>query len=159
MNHIDKEIYAQQGVSKRLCHLNIWYYILTLLGLIATVLYLLVPKFSNSSLLLIFMSLGGFCLVVIICFYLFGDCRKPYCNPNSQFLERTFDYYPASSRQQLTEALQCGDRVALDNIKRCPTSDLMLVRFNSSADNSAFCQLIEQRNGTDTPLSEVFFVK
>lgn len=158
MQHIDKEIYAQEGVKRRLQPLNKWYYIFSALGIACTLPYLLIPTLSGlpAALLLTGLSLGDFTLLIVICYYLFGDSRKPYSKADRVFLERRFDYYPASSRQQLADAMENGSLEAFGKIKCCPTSDLMVVRYDNENSTAAYCQLLEQHSEKEVPLTEVF---
>lgn len=161
MQHIDKEIYAQEGVKKRLQPLNKWYYILSVLGIACTLPYLLIANLPGivSVLLLTGLVIGDCCLLIAIFYYPFGDSRKPYSKADGAFLERSFDYYPVTSRQQLEATLTGGEKASFDKIKRCPTSDLMVVRYDNERNSTAYCQLLEQRSDKEVPLTEVFILK
>lgn len=161
MQHIDKEIYKQDDVVKRLQPLNKWYYILSAFGIACTLPYLMIPNLGGavSGLLLAGLSLGDFCLLTTICYYLFGDCRKAYDKENRVFWERTFDYYPSNLRPQLEEAMSAGIREEFDKIKRCPTSDLMVVRYDNEKSGGTYCQMLKQHESKEEPISEIHKLK
>lgn len=161
MQHIDKEILKQEGVAKRLQPLNEWYYILSAIGIACTALYLLTPNFPKflSALVLMGLAVGDLYLLITICYHLFGDSRKPYDKASGAYLERTFDYYPGTSQQQLTEAMENGSLEDFGKIKCCPTSDLMVVRYSNTKNGECYCQLLEQQENKEVPLTDSFKIK
>lgn len=161
MQHIDKEIFKQEGVTKRLQPLNKWYYILSALGIACTALYLLAPNLAGfvSALVLMGLAVGDLCLLIAICYYLFGDCRKPYDKDSETFLERSFNYYPGTSQQLLAEALEGGSLAEIEKIKSCPTSDLMMVRYSNEKNGECHCQLLRQQESKEVPLTATYKIK
>jgi len=158
MQHIDKEIFKQEGVVKRLQFLNKWYYIFSAAGIVCTVSYLLATNLPDilSALLLMGLAVGDFCLAVTVCYHLFGDRRKPYDTTSEIYLERSFNYYPGSSQQQLAAVLSEGSRDAFDKIKCCTTSDLLVVCYRNEKNGVCHCQLVKQQESREVPLTEIF---
>lgn len=158
MNHIDKEIFNQKDISKRINHLSGWYYGCSLLGIVCTVVYLLFPEIPTllSTLLLLCLSTGDFFFIVTLCYYLFGDRYKAFDKSNNIFLDRTSDYYTAETRPLLEEALTSGSIAALNAVKRSAIGNLTLVRYSNDTNQSVYCQLIDSKGSKEHPLSEVY---
>lgn len=158
MKHIDKEIYNQENISKRLRPLSIGYWIAAAFGVVCTILFALNQDASSGlyALLMLGMAIGDFCLLLVVCYYLFGDSRGPYCKDSNGFLNREFNYYSRQLRPTLDEALRNGDLDALLKCKRGTIPDIVLVRFYNDEETLSYCQLLEMKNGKETPVSEVF---
>lgn len=152
MNHISKEIYHQEGISKRFRPLSIWWWVLTLIGALCAFLYL---TRSQSALLLGGMFLGGFCLLIIICYLLFGDNRAPYHKPSKHTLVLETNYYSKQVRQQLLDALEERNFDALQKIKKNVQPELILARYSDDAETVFYYQLLELQGDKEIPLTEV----
>ena len=157
MNHIDKEIYKQPEVSKRLHHLSIWYWITALVGIVCTLLTILLPNVSGavSALLLMGLVIGDFILLLVLCYYPFGDSRGAYYKGTKQFLTRETDYYPRNAKQTLLDALESDGMEAIAAIKKGVVPDLELIRYVDDNHSVAYCQLLEIQGGKERPLTEV----
>lgn len=157
MNHIDKELFNQEGVTRRLSHLSGWYFGCALFGIVSTSVYLLFPNMpaALSALLLLGLVIGDFFLLITLCYYLFGDRYQAFDKANGVFLDRTADYYPANMRPQLEAALGSGSLAALDAVKRGASTDLLVVRYSNEASHSAFCQLLDSKGSKSLPISDI----
>lgn len=158
MKHIDKEIYNQPNITKRLRPLSIGYWTAAAVGVICTILFAANQNASSGlyALLMLGMAMGDFCLLLVVCYYLFGDSRGPYCKESQGFLNREFNYYSRQLRPALDEALSNGDLNALLSCKRGTIPDIVLVRFYNDEETLSYCQLLELCNGKETPNSEVY---
>lgn len=157
MNHIDKEIYQQPNVSKRLRPLSIWYWIIAALGIICTILTITFQDISRglSALLLLGLAIGDCSLLIVICYYIFGDSRGAYQKDSGQFLNCEFDYYPRSVKQSLLSAFESQDPVAINNVKKGVVPELAVIRYVDDARTVAFVQLLEVQGSKELPLTEV----
>ena len=157
MNHIDKEIFKQSGVSKRLRHLSIWYWVVAALGIICTILTITLNNISGglSALLLLGLVIGDFSLMIAICYYLFGDSRGAYQKECGQFLNREFDYYPRSVKQSLLSAFESQDIVAINNIKKGVVPEISIIRYVNDARTVTYAQLMEVQSSKELPLTDI----
>lgn len=158
MKHIDKEIYSQPNITKRLRPLSIGYWITAAAGVICTILFFANQNASSGlyALLMLGMAIGDFVLLMVLCYYLFGDSRGPYCKECNGFLNREFSYYSRQTRPALDEALSNGSLDALLRCKRGTIPDIVVVRYYDDEETLSYCQLLEMRNGKECPVSEVF---
>lgn len=157
MNHIDKEILHFPEITKRLRPLSIWYWVFAALGAGLTLLYLLLTDTSSTAAAMLLMGvvIGDFCLVVVVCYYLFGDCRGVYHKATRQFLEREIDFYPQSAQQALQAAFESNDFSALEAVKRAPTSNLALISYISDDRTIVYCQLVISHDTSEQPLTGI----
>lgn len=156
MNHIDKEIYHQQSVSRRLRPLSLWYWAFALVGVICTFLFITLTTTEDiGSLLLGGIVIGDFCLLVVVCYFLFGDKWGAYHQEDRQFLNREFFYYPRSCRSQLLDAAARQDYGAIAKIKKGSSPELMLVRYSNDDESRSYFQVFEVQGGSEQPLTEV----
>ena len=158
MTHIDKAIFSQPNIAKRLRPLSKWYWIGAAVGVVCSALLLAVDIQSSglSSLLIIMASAGLLCLLIVVCYYLFGDCRGAYSTEVKQFMDRTVDYYSLSMKQKITAALESGDFSALEQCKRIANPDLILIRYHDSLDRKQYAQLLSMTHDKEVPLTDVF---
>ena len=161
MNHIDKELFNQDGVVRRISHLSGWYYGCSLFGILCTVLYLLFPNMpvALSGLSLLGLMVGDFFLLVTLGYYLFGDHFQAFDKNSGVFLERSSDYYPANLRPQLVAALDEGSLSALDKVKHSAITDLLVVRYYNNVNHTAFCQLLDTKGDRSIPITSVCLMK
>lgn len=157
MKHIDKEIFHQEQVSKRLRPLSIWYWVCAVIGVVCTLLYFTLNNASSglSNLLMGLFVVGDLSLLIIVCYYLFGDSRGAYSKECHSFLNREFNYYPRQSRQSLVAALDSKDAAVLAKCKRGTLPELVVVRYYDANETVAYCQILEMQGGNEVPISEV----
>ena len=158
MKHIDKEIYSQTHITKRLRPLSIGYWITAAAGVICTILFFANQNASSGlyALLMLGMAIGDFVLLLLLCYYIFGDSRGPYSKECNGFLSREFSYYSRQTRPALEEALSSGSLDALLRCKRGTIPEIVMVRYYDDEETLSYCQLLEMRNGKECPVSEVF---
>lgn len=155
MNHIDKEIFKQADVSKRLRRLNMGYWICAAVGVVCSMLYYAV---SSSAILLLLAVVGNFSLLVGVCYYLFGDSRGAYYKPGRCFLSRGFDYYPLSMREAVLSALDDADPQAVSRVKKGTNPELVLVTYADDDGRVEYRQLLEAKGNDEVPISQIYFI-
>lgn len=98
-------------------------------------------------------------LVTVLCYWLFGDSRRPYSRELKSILEPTYAYYPLSAETALVTALESGDEKALDIIKRQAKPELALVRYSDKAERIYYSQLTRVEGRKYIPLTEIIVNK
>lgn len=142
---IEKSIYSRPEISRHLRPQPAGLIIIGV-GIVCGSLYAVVHNAPLRSMLLMAAGTGAFTLVLMLCYYLFGDSRRPYYKPAHALLEPEYIYYSAASKDTLLDAMTRGDEVALQHVKKNTIPELVLVRF-SNDDNSVVFQQLQQPHG------------
>ncbi len=153
--NIDKEIYFLPEMGKRLKSM-LWAWICVAVAAVACFFY--VAGFfseSVSSLMLGLVAIGVFALVTMLCYYTFGDSRRPYHKPSKRILERTYFFYSPREQQDLMAVVTGDDDDNWSKIKRSATPELILVRYSDEEEQIAYMQLQEYRDGVKVPISPI----
>ena len=96
-------------------------------------------------------------LILTLCYYLFGDSRRPYHKELHTVLEPEVFYYDYSEQKPLLDALESGDEKALASIKRVSQPQLILIRYSDKAETIYYSQLLRSTsNGENEPLTDIF---
>lgn len=159
MEYIRKQIYSRPEIRRALNPLwTAW--ALVAAGAICGVLYVFKGRSGGDNSLLLVGAVTGACsLVVLLCYYLFGDSRRPYSRELHALLEPTYAYYPESAKTQIVAALEAGDEAALEAIRRQPKPDLALVRYSDRDERVFYSQLTKVEGGTYIPLTDIIINK
>lgn len=143
MENIKKEIYSRPEIRRAIKPLwSAW--ILAAIGVLCGFLFISVENQSAavSSSLVGGIIVGVCSLVLVLCYYLFGDSRRPYHKVLHTTLEPTYAYYAAPLQAQITGVLLSHDERALDSIKRTPKPELVLVRYSDKSEHIYYSQLL-----------------
>ena len=156
MEYIRKSIYSRPEIRRTL--LPLWSaWALTAVGAVCGVPYFIVESISEAgrSGLLGGMIVGGCALAIVLCYWLFGDSRRPYHRQLHAVLEPTYAYYSPSVQQQLVAALEAGDEKALEAVKRQPKPELALVRYSDKEERVYYSQLTRVEGKRYIPLTDI----
>ena len=153
--NIDKEIYHLPEMGKRMKSM-LWAWICVALAAVACYFYVS-GFFSESvnSLMLGLVAVGVFALATMLCYYTFGDSRRPFHKPSKRLLERTYFFYSPREQQNLLDAVADDDGNSWLKIKRSATPELVLVRYSDEAEKVAYMQLQEYHDGVKVPVSPI----
>lgn len=160
MEYIRKSIYTLPEIRRTL--LPLWSaWALTAVGVVCGVVYVMVPNLSTggASALIGGVIVGACSLLLTLCYYLFGDSRRPYSREVHAVLEPTYAYYSSSLQQAVTDALQSHDEQALEHIKRQATPELALVRYSDKKERVYYSQLTHVDGKKYIPLTEIIINK
>lgn len=160
MEYIRKSIYTLPEIRRTL--LPLWSaWVLTAVGLVCGVLYVVLPGLSTSlaSSLIGGVIVGGCSLVLVLCYYLFGDSRRPYSRELHAVLEPTYAYYTAQQQEAVVAALEAHDEKMLESIKRCAKPELALVRYSDKKERVFYSQLTRVEGKCYVPLTEIIVEK
>lgn len=159
METIYKTIYRQPEIQKRL-RTQVWALICTAIGVIALALMLTTEEATAgvSSLLLGLIVVGAFGLVSLICYYTFGDCQAPYHKPSKKILEAEEQYYAIQQRQAVLDAVNNGDRQALQNVKKSNKPEIIVVSYSDDAEEVVYFQVIDNTKKQAEALTEIIQV-
>ncbi len=156
MDYIRKSIYRLPEIRRTL--LPLWTaWITTLAGAVCGAVYLTSGNLATgiSTALLSGVLVGGCSLLTVVCYYLFGDSRRPYSRELKAVLEPTYTYYSQSQQQTVTKALQSHDEKALESIKRSTKPELALVRYSDKAERVYYSQLTRVEGNHYIPLTDI----
>lgn len=160
MEYIRKSIYSLPEIRRTL--LPLWSaWALTAVGAVCGVLYFLLPNLSagSSSALIGGVIVGACALLTVLCYWLFGDSRRPYSHELHAVLEPTYAYYPTSAEAAVVAALEAHDEQALEGIKRQPKPELALVRYSDKNEHIYYSQLTRVDGKRYLPLTEIIINK
>ena len=160
MEYIRKSIYTLPEIRRTL--LPLWSaWALTAVGVVCGMVYVMEPDLSvgGASALIGGVIVGACSLLLTLCYYLFGDSRRPYSRDLHAVLEPTYAYYSTSMQQAVTDALQSHDEQALEHIKRQATPELALVRYSDKAERIYYSQLTRVDGKKYIPLTEIIINK
>lgn len=160
MEYIRKSIYSLPEIRRTL--LPLWSaWALTAVGVACGVVYVMVPDLSTggASALVGGVLVGACSLLLTLCYYLFGDSRRPYSREVHAVLEPTYAYYSSSLQQAVTDALQSHDEKALEHIKRQATPELALVRYSDKEERVYYSQLTRVDGKRYIPLTDIIINK
>lgn len=156
MEYIRKSIYSRPEIHRTL--LPLWSaWVLTGVGIVCGVLFVVIdnPSAGGASTLLGGMFLGGCALLTALCFWFFGDSRRPYQRELHAVLEPTYAYYGAANEGRIIAALETKDEKALESIKRQAMPDLALVRYSDKEERIFYSQLTRVEGKRYIPLTEI----
>ncbi|MBR6844849.1 MAG: hypothetical protein IKM79_07120 [Bacteroidales bacterium] len=142
MEYIRKAIYSKPEIRRAL--LPLWSaWILTAIGAVCGILFFVNGNLSNgsSSSLLFGFAIGACAFLTVLCYWLFGDSRRPYHRELNAILEPSYAYYPASAEKQIVVALETKDEKALEAVKRQAKPELALVRYSDKYERVYYSQL------------------
>lgn len=151
---IEKNIYSRHDICRRLRPQPASLIIIAV-GLLCGWLSTISHSEDIQSLLLFVAGSGAFTLVLLLCYYLFGDSRRPYYKPSHALLEPEYIYYSATSKEMLLDALSKGDEAAVERVKKCTIPELVLVRYSNGDDSVIFQQLQQPYGKTNVAISDI----
>jgi len=160
MEYIRKTIYTLPEIRHTL--LPLWSaWVLTAVGAVCGVLFWFLPDLSSgaSSALVGGLMVGALSLLLILCYYLFGDSRRPYSRELHSALEPTYAYYSSSMQQAVVAALEARDEKALDAVKRQTIPELALVRYSDPDERVFYSQLTRVEGNSYIPLTDIIVNK
>ncbi len=156
MEYIRKSIYSRPEIRRTL--LPLWSaWALTAVGAVCGAIFFVQNGMSegNSSLLLGGMITGACALLTVLCYYAFGDSRRPYHRELHAVLEPTYAYYSQAVQSQLVSALEAGNEKALEAVKRQPKPELALVRYSDKEEHVFYSQLTRVEGKRYIPLKDI----
>ena len=160
MEYIRKSIYSRPEIRHVL--LPLWTaWVLVAIGAACGIPYFLVDGLSEGgrSGLMGGMIVGGCALLTVLCYWLFGDSRRPYSKELHAVLEPTYAYYAPALERQIVVALEASDEKALEAIKRTPKLELALVRYSDKEERVFYSQLTRVEGKKYVPLTEIIVNK
>ena len=160
MEYIRKQIYTRPEIRRTL--LPLWSaWVLTAVGIVCGAAIFTNKGISEgaSSLLIDGVIVGACSLLTVLCYWAFGDSRRPYSKELHAVLEPTYAYYPFTAEKQLVAALEANDEVALESVKRQPRPELALVRYSDRNERVYYSQLTRIEGKRYIPLTEIFVNK
>lgn len=112
-----------------------------------------------TSLLLGGIIVGVCSLLTLLCYWAFGDSRRPYSKEMHAVLEPTYAYYSSALQSQIISALENNDEKALDAIKRQAIPDLALVRYSDKEERVFYSQLTRVEGKRYVPLTDIIIIR
>lgn len=160
MEYIRKSIYSLPEIRRTL--LPLWSaWALTAIGAVCGAILFLYNGSSEgiTSLLLGGVIVGACGLLTILCYWTFGDSRRPYSKELHAVLEPTYAYYSSALQGQIIASLEANDEKALESIKRQAIPDLALVRYSDNEERVYYSQLTRVEGKRYIPLTEIIINK
>ena len=156
MEYIRKSIYSLPEIRHTL--LPLWSaWALTAIGAVCGVLMFMLPNLSvgGSSALAGGVIVGVCSLLTVLCYWTFGDSRRPYSRNLHAVLEPTYAYYASAQQQAVVAALEAKDERALEAVKRQAKPELALVRYSDKAERVYYSQLTRVDGKRYLPLTDI----
>lgn len=156
MEKIEKSIYSLPEISRHLRSQPACY-ILVALGVASCWLLKATHTSSQwlSGMYILFAGAGAFALLLLLCYYTFGDSRRPYYKPGKKILEPEYFYYGMGSKESLQAALENKDENAICRMKKTSVPELVLVHYSDKTGKIIYEQLQERCNGKFVPVSNI----
>ena len=156
MEYIRKSIYSLPEIRHTL--LPLWSaWVLTAIGAVCGVLMFMLPNLSvgGSSALAGGVIVGVCSLLTVLCYWTFGDSRRPYSRKLHAVLEPTYAYYASAQQQAVVAALEAKDEKALEAVKRQAKPELALVRYSDKEERVYYSQLTRVDGKRYLPLTDI----
>lgn len=156
MEYIRKSIYSLPEIRHTL--LPLWSaWVLTAIGAVCGVLMFMLPNLSvgGSSALAGGVIVGVCSLLTVLCYWTFGDSRRPYSRDLHAVLEPTYAYYASAQQQAVVAALEARDERALEAVKRQAKPELALVRYSDKEERVYYSQLTRVDDKRYLPLTDI----
>ncbi len=156
MEYIRKSIYSMPEIRHTL--LPLWSaWVLTAIGAVCGVLMFMLPNLSvgGSSALAGGVIVGVCSLLTVLCYWTFGDSRRPYSRDLHAVLEPTYAYYASAQQQAVVAALEARDERALEAVKRQAKPELALVRYSDKEERVYYSQLTRVDGKRYLPLTDI----
>ena len=160
MEYIRKSIYSLPEIRRTL--LPLWTaWALTAVGAVCGVAMLLYKGSSEglSSLFLGGAIVGACSLLTVLCYWTFGDSRRPYSKELRTVLEPTYEYFSPAMQAPIIAALEAHDEKALASIKRQAMPKLALVRYSDPEERVYYSQLTRVEGSRYIPLTDIIINK
>ena len=160
MEYIRKSIYSLPEIRRML--LPLWSaWALTAVGAVCGVLMFMIKDLSvgGQSSLLGGVIVGACSLLTVLCYWAFGDSRRPYSKELHAVLEPTYAYYSSAMQEPIIVALEAKDQRALESIKRQAKPELALVRYSDKEECVYYSQLTRVEGRKYIPLTEIIVNK
>ncbi len=153
---IDRAIYELPEIRKRLRPVW-WAWICVAIGILGLLLNRTLTNIGAglSSLLAGMTVVGVFGAATIVAYYIFGDCRAPYCKTVHRLLSREFFFYSANERSKLFDNFEKRDMAAIDHIKKSASPKFTLVRYSDNDEKVFYAQIFEAHGNKDVPITEI----
>lgn len=161
--NIDKQIYRLSPHIRR--HYLPLYggYICTLVGVLAATLYFSIGNISGrqalSEFIIALIALGIIAFLIVVFYYLVGDCCRPYYRPDHSLIERTEGYYDNSQRSAIVTMVKNGDADALQELPKSVQAQLIAVCYRDAGGHITAMQAFENDEGRLTPITDICFVE
>lgn len=156
MEYIRKSIYSLPEIRRTV--LPLWSaWALTAVGAVCGVIMFMANGLSEGgkSGLLGGVIVGACSLLTVLCYWAFGDSRRPYSKEIHAVLEPAYAYYSSALQGQIVAALEANDEVALEAIKRQPKPELALVRYSDKEERVFYSQLTRVVGKHYIPLTDI----
>ena len=156
MEYIRKSIYSLPEIRHTL--LPLWSaWVLTAIGAVCGVLMFMLPNLNvgGSSALAGGVIVGVCSLLTVLCYWTFGDSRRPYSRDLHAVLEPTYAYYASAQQQAVVAALEARDERALEAVKRQAKPELALVRYSDKEERVYYSQLTRVDGKRYLPLTDI----
>lgn len=155
MEYIQKSIYSRPEI--RCVLMPLWpAWALAAVGAVCAVVFFFGEISEGGAWLALGgMFVGGVALLTVLCYWLFGDSRRPYHRTLHVVLEPTYAFYAASAEKQIVAALEAGDECALDSVKRQTKTELLLIRYSDKASRICYSQLMRIEEEHYIPLTNI----
>lgn len=156
MEYIRKSIYSLPEIRHTL--LPLWSaWVLTAIGAVCGALMFMLPNLSvgGSSALAGGVIVGVCSLLTVLCYWTFGDSRRPYSRDLHAVLEPTYAYYASAQQQAVVAALEARDERALEAVKRQAKPELALVRYSDKEERVYYSQLTRVDGKRYLPLTDI----
>lgn len=153
---IDRAIYELPEIRKRLRPVW-WAWICVAIGVMGFLLNRTLTNIGagTSSLVAGLIVIGVFGAATIVAYFIFGDCRAPYCKTVHRLLSREFFFYSANERAELFKCFENKDMHGIEQVKKSASPKFTLVRYSDNDEKVFYAQIFEAHGNKDVPVTEI----
>lgn len=152
-------IYACSPDIKKKYANPFWGLVMSAIGAGLVVLWFLSPAIrangAASGWILGLGVCGLLVAVTLVCYYLFGDCKKPYYKPSKSVMDRYEHYYDAENSRKAAEYLMDGDFAAIARLPRAHQPLHMLVMYRSEGGEFLAAQMVDATGVAPHAMGEI----
>lgn len=159
--NIDKQIYRlSPNIGKHYLPLYGGYACI-LAGGIALLVYVCIGDMQQrqtlSELLAAIIFTAAAALLTVLCYYLFGDCRRPCYKPDRSIIEREERFDDLEQLDSIVKMVQNGEAEKLMQLPSSTRADLIVIIYSDGEKRLTAMQAFENETGAPCPVTEIYF--
>lgn len=100
---------------------------------------------------------GAIAFLTVLCYYLFGDCHRPWYKPDCSPIERTKHFFDSEQRDNVVKAVQNGEYETLMLLPSSTRADLIAIIYCDANKRIIAMQAFEDMAGSHLPITKIYF--
>lgn len=110
-----------------------------------------------NEMLSVIIFTGAIAFLTVLCYYLFGDCHRPWYKPDCSPIERTEHFFDSEQRDNVVKAVQNGEYETLMLLPSSTRADLIAIIYCDANKRIIAMQAFEDMAGSHLPITKIYF--